>query len=53
MRELGEKSLADASQAYFWTDEWQRGESEAKEDIRRGRVKRFLSAKALISDFKR
>jgi hypothetical protein len=42
-----------ASQAYFWTDEWQRSEREAQEDIRRGRVKRFRSAKALISDLKR
>ncbi|MGH2473382.1 MAG: AbrB/MazE/SpoVT family DNA-binding domain-containing protein [Candidatus Limnocylindria bacterium] len=50
---LRKKSLVDASQAYFWTDEWQRGEREAQEDIRRGRVKRFRSAKALISDLKR
>jgi len=50
---LRRKSLIDASQAYFWTDEWQRGEREAQEDIRRGRVKRFRSAKALISDLKR
>jgi len=50
---LRKKSLVDASQAYFWTDEWQRGEREARDDIRRGRVKRFRSAKALISDLKR
>ena len=50
---LRKKSLVDASQAYFWTDEWQRGEREAQEDIRRRRVKRFRSAKALISDLKR
>jgi antitoxin PrlF len=50
---LRKKSLVDASQAYFWTDEWQRGEREAQEDIQRGRVKRFRSAKALISDLKR
>ena len=50
---LRKKSLIDASQAYFWTDEWQRGEHEAQEDIRRGRVKRFRSAKALIADLKR
>jgi hypothetical protein len=39
--------------AYFWTDEWQRGEREAQDDIRRGRVKRFRSAKALVADLKR
>ena len=50
---LRKKSLVDASQAYFRTDEWQRGEREAQEDIQRGRVKRFRSAKALISDLKR
>ncbi len=50
---LRKKSLVDASQAYFWTDQWQRGEREAQEDIRRGRIKRFRSAKALIADLKR
>ena len=49
---LRKKSLVDSSQVYFWTDDWQRGEREAQEDIRRGRVKRFRSAKALISDLK-
>jgi len=50
---LRRKSLVDASQAYFWTEEWQRGEREATEDIKRGRVKRFRSAKALIADLER
>ena len=50
---LRRKSLVDASQAYFWTEQWQRGEHEAQDDIRRGRVKRFSSAKALIADLKR
>ncbi len=50
---LRKKSLVDASQAYFWTDEWQRGEREAQDDIRRGRVKRIRSAKALVANLKR
>jgi AbrB family looped-hinge helix DNA binding protein len=50
---LRKKSLVDASQAYFWTEEWQGGEREAQEDIRRGRVKRFRSAKALVADLQR
>lgn len=50
---LRKKSLVDASQAYFWTDQWQHGEREAQEDIRRGRVKRFRSAKALVADLQR
>jgi AbrB family looped-hinge helix DNA binding protein len=50
---LRKKSLVDASQAYFWTAAWQRGEREAQDDIRRGRTKRFRSAKALVADLKR
>jgi AbrB family looped-hinge helix DNA binding protein len=41
---LTPKKLVDASQAYFWTEEWQRGERKADEDIRAGRVRRFDSA---------
>jgi AbrB family looped-hinge helix DNA binding protein len=29
------------SQAWFWTPEWQAGEREATEQIRRGEVKRY------------
>jgi len=50
---LRNKNFVDASQTYFSTDEWQRGERDAQEDIRRGRVKRFHSAKALVADLKR
>jgi len=41
---LTPKKLVDASQAYFWTEEWQRGERKADADIKAGRVKRFKSA---------
>ncbi len=41
---LTPKKLVDASQAYFWTEEWQKGECKADEDIKAGRVKRFKSA---------
>ena len=50
---LRKKKLVDASQSYFWTDHWQRGERQAQEDIRHGRTKRLRSAKALIADLKR
>ena len=40
---LTPKRLVDASQAYFWTEEWQKGERKADEDIKAGRVKRFKS----------
>lgn len=44
--------LIDPSQAYFWTKEWQEGEKEAEEDIRKGRVKKLKSVKALMDDLK-
>ena len=42
------KKLIDADQAWFWTDEWQRGEREASEDIARGRVRRSDSGDAFL-----
>ena len=45
---LTPKKLVDASQAYFWTEEWQKGERKADEDIKSGRVKRFRSASEAI-----
>jgi len=44
--------LVDPSQAYFWTKEWQVGEQEAEEDIRKGRVKGFKSVKDLMKDLR-
>lgn len=41
---LTPKKLVDASQAYFWTEEWQKGEHNADEDIKAGRVRSFKSA---------
>ena len=38
---LKPKKLIDKSQAWFWTEEWQKGEREADEDIAAGRVKEF------------
>jgi AbrB family looped-hinge helix DNA binding protein len=37
------KKLIDADQAWFWADDWQKGEREASEDIARGRVRRSTS----------
>ena len=36
------------SQSYFWTKEWQKGEREADEDIRAGRVTRTRDLKELF-----
>jgi AbrB family looped-hinge helix DNA binding protein len=45
---LTPKKLIDASQAYFWTQEWQEAERKADEDIKAGRVKKFKSAAAAV-----
>jgi hypothetical protein len=44
------KRLVDKSQAYFWTKRWQKGEKEAAEDIKAGRVKTFETVDELIKD---
>lgn len=42
--------LIPADQTWFWTEEWQKGEKEAQEDIVAGRVKSFENAKELLKD---
>lgn len=37
-------------QTWFWTEEWQKGEKEAEEDIKAGRVKKFNHVHDLIAD---
>ena len=49
---LTPKKLVDSSQAYFWTEEWQKGERQADEDIKAGRVKTFNSADEAIKYLK-
>ena len=36
--------LVSKEQAWFWTERWQRGEKEAEENIRTGRVQKFSDA---------
>ena len=43
---LRPQKLIDASQAWFWTQEWQQGEREASDDIKTGRVTTLESAAA-------
>ena len=50
---LKPKKLIDKSQAWFWTEEWQKGEREADEDIAAGRVKEFDNVEDLIKDLNR
>jgi AbrB family looped-hinge helix DNA binding protein len=42
------KKLIDADQAWFWTEEWQRGEREASDDIATGRTRRSATADEFI-----
>ena len=46
---LTPKRLIDKSQEYFWTEEWQRGEFEATEDIKAGRATEFSDVEDLIA----
>ena len=50
---LRPKKLIDASQAYFWSDQWQAAEREADADRKKGRVKRFRSVEELVADLRR
>ncbi|NPV53935.1 MAG: AbrB/MazE/SpoVT family DNA-binding domain-containing protein [Firmicutes bacterium] len=42
-----------ADQAWFWTEEWQKGEREADEDIRLGRVIKCKSVNDLVRELER
>lgn len=42
------KKLIDADQAWFWTDDWQRGEREASADIAAGRTRRSATAEEFL-----
>jgi AbrB family looped-hinge helix DNA binding protein len=42
------KKLIDADQAWFWSEDWQRGEREASEDIARDRTRRSDSGDAFL-----
>lgn len=48
---LRPKKLIDASQAWFWTPEWQAGERQADEDIAAGRGMRFESDEEFLAFF--
>lgn len=47
--ELRPQQTIDASQAWFWTERWQRMEREADESYAAGRWKRFDDAESLIA----
>jgi len=41
--------VIDATQAWFWTPEWQEGERQADADIAAGRVERFETDEAFLA----
>lgn len=45
---LQPKMLIDEDQSWFWTEEWQKGEREADEDIRKGRVTKTKNIQELF-----
>lgn len=42
--------LIDPDQAWWWAEEWQKGEREAERDIKQGKVKEFSKVGDLIKD---
>lgn len=50
---LRPKKLIDASQAWFWTPEWQAKEREADADIAAGRRERFESDEEFLAALER
>jgi AbrB family looped-hinge helix DNA binding protein len=45
---LRPQKVIDASQAWFWTPQWQAGERDADADLDAGRVETFDSGEAFI-----
>lgn len=49
-REIRKALKIPRSQAWFWSQKWQRKEKEADKDFKEGRVKTFSSMGAFIKD---
>ena len=48
---LRPRKLVDATQAWFWTPDWQRAEQEASEDIRQGRTRTYKTDRDFLRRF--
>jgi antitoxin PrlF len=46
---LRPQKMVDASQAWFWTPEWQEGEAAASADIAAGRTTRHMSNEEFLA----
>ena len=44
--------LIDSDQAYWWTEEWQKGERAAARDLRYGRTKTFSTVEELVRNLR-
>ena len=47
---LRPQKLIDATQAWFWSPEWQAGEREAEADLAAGRIETFDASDALLAE---
>ncbi len=43
----------DKDQNWFWTERWQKLEAEAENDIRKGRIKTFISVEGLFDEIEK
>jgi AbrB family looped-hinge helix DNA binding protein len=50
---LRPQRVIDATQAWFWTPEWQAGEREADADLAAGAVETFASADELLDGLRK
>jgi AbrB family looped-hinge helix DNA binding protein len=48
---LRPRTLVDATQAWFWTPAWQKGEREASDDLRKGRTRTYKTEKDFLRRF--
>jgi AbrB family looped-hinge helix DNA binding protein len=46
---LRPRKVIDATQAWFWSPEWQQGEREAEADFAAGRIETFASGEEMIT----
>jgi len=46
---LKPQKVIDATQAWFWTEAWQRGEAEAAAEIRAGKGRRYASSEDFLA----
>lgn len=47
------KTLVDEEQAWFWTEEWQKGEQEVTEAKKKGQIKTFNSVQKMRECFEK